>query len=85
MTGGHETLEDICELPGNLFEGTLDSFVLALVQVSYKLLDRLLRLVELPATLEQLILLVCKAVILLERFFVDVLVFLQGVIDFLET
>jgi hypothetical protein len=49
----------------------------------YKLFDRLLRLVKLFPPLEKLILLIGETIVLLKSLLVDMLVFLERVIDLL--
>lgn len=76
MTSWYETLEDGGELFRDLLERTLDGFVLTLVKMRDEFLNRLLRLVKFGTALEQMLLLVGKAVILFESLLVDMLVFL---------
>lgn len=50
-----------------------------------KLLDRLLRGVELLATLQELLALGCEVVVLIKGFLVDVLVLLESLIDLAQS
>lgn len=85
VAGGHELLEDGGELLGDLLEGAFDGLVLALVQMRHELLDRLLRLVQLLASLEEAVLLRREAVVLVQRLLVDVLVLLERLLDLHES
>ena len=85
MARRYKAFEDGSELLRHLLECSLNSFILTLIKMRNKFLDRLLRLVEFRTTLEQLILLVGKAVVLFESLLVDMLVFLERIVDFLET
>lgn len=84
LTCRHKPLKNSCKLFRDLLEGSLNGFVLALIQVSNQLLDRFLRLVKLLAPLEELILLGREAVVLFKSLLVDVLVLLQRVVDLLQ-
>jgi hypothetical protein len=84
MTRWHELLEDGGELLGDLLEGALDGLVLALVKMRDELLDGGLGGVEFLAALEELVFLICEAVILLKGFLVDVLIFLERLVDSLD-
>lgn len=84
MAGGHELLEDGGELARHLLERALDGFVLGVVEMLDELLDGFLRGVELLAALEELLALRGEVVVLVKGLFVDVLVLLEGFVDFAE-
>jgi len=81
----HQLLEHIRKFPRYLLERTLDRLILPLVQHFDELLDRPLRTVELGAPVDERVTLLSELRILLERFLVDMRVFLEGVVQFVKT
>lgn len=84
VAGGNELLKYGGKLLRDLLERTFYGLIFTLVQVSHELLDRLLRLVQLLAALEQPVLFRREAVVLVQRLLVDVLVLLERLLDLHE-
>ena len=82
--GGHEASEDGGEFAGDLLEGAFDCFVFALVEDVDEVADRGLRGVEFGAAGGEGVALRGEVGVLLDGFFVDVAVFLEGFVDFVE-
>jgi hypothetical protein len=85
LARGHEPLEHGRELTRDLLEGALDGLVLALVEVVDELLDRALRRVELRPPLLERVALLGEIVELLKGLLVDVRVFLERLLDGVES
>jgi hypothetical protein len=83
--GWDEALENGGEFLGNLLKCSLDGFIFTLVQDVDKFLDGALGGFELLATLGEGVTLLGKVVVLLEGLLINVLVFLQCLVDFLKT
>lgn len=83
-SGRHEFLKHLGELPTHLLERPLDGFVFPLVQHGDQLLDAVLRGFQLPAPFRQRVPLGGEVVVLLKGLFVDVAVFLQRFVDFMQ-
>lgn len=67
-----------------MLERTLDCLIFALVENLYQFLNRGLRVIEFFSSLRKAITLRREAVVLFEGLLVNVLVFLQSLVDFLE-
>jgi hypothetical protein len=83
-TSWNQTLEDRSKLLGDLFESSLDGLILSLIQDLDKVLDRRLRIIKFLSSLQQAVSLSGEVVVLFECLLVDMLVFLERIIDFLE-
>jgi hypothetical protein len=71
-TRGHNLLKDLGKVLRDLLEGPLDRLVLAQVEGLDKVVDRVVRLVELLLPGDQLFALLREVVVLLKGLFVDV-------------
>lgn len=84
VTSRHQLAENRRKLLGHLLEGTLNGLVLSAVEVLHELFDGSLGVVQLLATLHQLLLLRREVVVLLVGLFVDVLVLFQRFVDLFQ-
>lgn len=84
VTGRNQFTEDGGKFLGDLLESTLNGFVLAAIEMLDEFFDRPLRIVQLFASLHQLVLLGGEAVVLLKGLLVDVLVLLESLVHSLE-
>lgn len=71
-TSGNQALKHFLKVARHLLERPLDRLVLSLVEHLHKLLDRCCRVIQILASLQELIALFRKRVVLLKRFLVHV-------------
>ena len=77
----NKPLKYLLEILRNLLEGTLNRFVLALVEHLHQLIDRFCRFLKLFTTLPELVALFREVVVLFESLLVDVGEFLETLVD----
>ena len=82
---GYQTLEDRCELLGDLLECPLNGFILALIQDFNKLRNRRLGVVKFLSSLGEGVSLGSKVVVLFEGFLVNSHILLESFVNFLES
>lgn len=83
-TSWHQLLKHLLKVNGHLFEGTFNSFVLALIEDLNEFLNRRSGFVEILSSSQKLISLLCEVVILLESFLVYMGEFLESFVDIVK-
>jgi hypothetical protein len=81
----NQPLKDLREFFRDLLEGPLNCLIFALIEMRNQLLNGRLGSIKFFSSPQKLFLLRCKAVVLLKGLLVDVLVFLEFLVDILES
>lgn len=83
-TRRYKLFKHIVELAGNLLEGSFDGFILPLIKYVDEIIDRFLRGIKLFSSVSECLTLLREAVVLFERFLVDMGVLLETLVNFMK-